>query len=161
MKLNISFPATAQQKVVEIEDERKLRALYDRRISHEVEGESLGDEFKGYVFRISGGNDKQGFAMKQGVLTASRVRLLFSKGACAACVCFCGGCAICGRWRFIDGGVGGAALVITVSRSELRKSRKAGGPCSRARNRVKAGSRAPPKALAKLVAMVVGLAVLA
>ena len=83
MKLNISFPATAQQKVVEIEDERKLRALYDHRISHEVEGESLGDEFKGYVFRISGGNDKQGFAMKQGVLTASRVRLLFSKGACA------------------------------------------------------------------------------
>jgi len=56
------------------------RALYDRRISAEVEGELLGDEFKGYVFRISGGNDKQGFAMKQGVLTASRVRLLFSKG---------------------------------------------------------------------------------
>jgi ribosomal protein S6E (S10) len=54
--------------------------LYDRRISAEVEGELLGDEFKGYVFRISGGNDKQGFAMKQGVLTASRVRLLFSKG---------------------------------------------------------------------------------
>jgi small subunit ribosomal protein S6e len=56
------------------------RALYDRRISAEVDGELLGDEFKGYVFRISGGNDKQGFAMKQGVLTASRVRLLFSKG---------------------------------------------------------------------------------
>ena len=54
--------------------------MYDRRISAEVEGELLGDEFKGYVFRISGGNDKQGFAMKQGVLTASRVRLLFSKG---------------------------------------------------------------------------------
>jgi ribosomal protein S6E (S10) len=80
-QLNISYPATAQQKVVEIEDERKLRALYDHRISHEVEGDALGDEFKGYVFRISGGNDKQGFPMKQGVLTASRVRLLFSKGA--------------------------------------------------------------------------------
>jgi small subunit ribosomal protein S6e len=79
-QLNISYPATAQQKVVEIEDERKLRALYDHRISHEVEGDALGDEFKGYVFRISGGNDKQGFPMKQGVLTASRVRLLFSKG---------------------------------------------------------------------------------
>lgn len=30
--------------------------------------------------RISGGNDKQGFPMKQGVLTAGRVRLLMSKG---------------------------------------------------------------------------------
>lgn len=35
----------------------------------EVEADSLGDEWKGYVVRISGGNDKQGFPMKQGVLT--------------------------------------------------------------------------------------------
>merc|ERR1711948_140324 len=34
----------------------------------------------GYVFRISGGNDKQGFPMKQGVLCNNRVRLLFKKG---------------------------------------------------------------------------------
>jgi len=54
--------------------------LYDKRISHEVEGEHLGDEFKGYVFRISGGNDKQGFPMKQGILSNLRVRMLFSKG---------------------------------------------------------------------------------
>lgn len=32
------------------------RAFYDKRISHEVEGDSLGDEFKGYVFKITGGN---------------------------------------------------------------------------------------------------------
>ena len=36
--------------------------------------------FKGYVLRISGGNDKQGFPMKQGVLTAGRVRLLLKDG---------------------------------------------------------------------------------
>ncbi len=36
--------------------------------------------FQGYVVRIAGGNDKQGFPMKQGVLTATRVRLLLSKG---------------------------------------------------------------------------------
>merc|ERR1719379_1120569 len=30
--------------------------------------------------RISGGNDKQGFPMKQGVISDGRVRLLFSKG---------------------------------------------------------------------------------
>ena len=34
----------------------------------------------GYVFRIGGGNDKQGFPMKQGVLCNHRVRLLFKKG---------------------------------------------------------------------------------
>merc|ERR1719273_1854485 len=46
----------------------------------EVSGDSLGDEFKGYVFRIAGGNDKQGFPMKQGILCNHRVRLLFKKG---------------------------------------------------------------------------------
>merc|ERR1719183_1299897 len=46
----------------------------------EISGASLGDEFKGYMFRISGGNDKQGFSMKQGVLVGHRVRLLFKKG---------------------------------------------------------------------------------
>jgi len=80
MKLNLSYPATGCQKLVEIDDENKLRNFYDKRISQEVEGDHLGDDFKGYIFRISGGNDKEGFAMKQGVLTSARVRLLFAKG---------------------------------------------------------------------------------
>jgi len=80
MKLNISFPATGCQKLVEIDDENKLRHFYDKRMSAEVEGDILGDDFKGYTFRISGGNDKQGFAMKQGVLRADRVRLLVGRG---------------------------------------------------------------------------------
>jgi small subunit ribosomal protein S6e len=37
-------------------------------------------EFKGYIFKIMGGCDKQGFPMKQGVLTNGRVRLLLSPG---------------------------------------------------------------------------------
>ncbi|OAO17562.1 40S ribosomal protein S6 [Blastocystis sp. ATCC 50177/Nand II] len=52
----------------------------DKRISQEVEGDCLGDEFKGYIFRITGGNDKQGFPMKQGVLCNHRVRLLLADG---------------------------------------------------------------------------------
>lgn len=32
-------------------------------------------EFKGYVFKIMGGQDKQGFPMKQGVLTNGRVQV--------------------------------------------------------------------------------------
>merc|ERR1719510_1497832 len=49
-------------------------------MGQEVDASTLGDEWAGYVFRISGGNDKQGFPMKQGVLTQGRVRLLLSKG---------------------------------------------------------------------------------
>ena len=48
-------------------------------IATEVPADSLGEEWAGYVVRIGGGNDKQGFAMMQGVLTNSRVRLLFDK----------------------------------------------------------------------------------
>jgi len=80
MKLNIAYPVTGCQKVLSVDDDRKLRAFFDKRISQEVDGEALGDDFKGYVFKISGGNDKEGFAMKQGVITNQRVRLLLSKG---------------------------------------------------------------------------------
>lgn len=37
-------------------------------------------EFKGYIFKIMGGQDKQGFPMKQGVLTQNRVDLLMAPG---------------------------------------------------------------------------------
>jgi ribosomal protein S6E (S10) len=80
MKFNISNPSTGQQKVIEIDDEKQLIAFYDRRISHEVDGVNLGEAYKGYTFRITGGNDKQGFPMKQGVLVNYRVRLLLKKG---------------------------------------------------------------------------------
>lgn len=80
MKLNIAYPAAGSQNCIEIDDEKKLRVFYDKRMAQEVVGDEVGDEFKGYVFRISGGNDKQGFPMKQGVLCASRVRLLLRKG---------------------------------------------------------------------------------
>ena len=80
MKLNISYPATGSQKLIDIDDEHKIRAFYDKRMGQEVEADSLGEEWSGYVFRIAGGNDKQGFPMKQGVLTNGRVRLLLSAG---------------------------------------------------------------------------------
>ncbi|KAK6080511.1 40S ribosomal protein S6-B [Seiridium cupressi] len=115
MKLNISYPANGSQKLIEIEDERKLRDFMEKRAERcdileknsrramgrgsidpfgpqwlwqtvllpmgaEVPGDNLGDEFKGYIFRITGGNDKQGFPMKQGVMHPTRVRLLLSEG---------------------------------------------------------------------------------
>ena len=88
MKLNIAYPATGCQKLIEvsvirtlivmshasvhcthstavcrqfqIEDDRKLRVFFDKKMAQEAPGDSLGDEWKGYVFKIGGGNDKQG-----------------------------------------------------------------------------------------------------
>jgi len=80
MKLNISCPSTGCQKPIAIDDEKKLSIFYGRRMGQEVEGDILGDEFKGYVFKITGGNDKDGFSMKQGVLVQGRVRLLMKAG---------------------------------------------------------------------------------
>jgi len=76
MKLNIANPATGAQKLLEFEDEAKLRIFYDKKISTEVEADGLGEEWKGYRLKITGGNDKQGFPMMQGVLVNHRVRLL-------------------------------------------------------------------------------------
>merc|ERR1711943_56033 len=81
MKLNMSCPETGLQKCVTIEEDKKLLPFFDKRMSQEVAGDSLGDEFKGYRFRITGGNDKQGFPMMQGVLCPDRVRLLLKKGS--------------------------------------------------------------------------------
>jgi len=80
MKLNIANPATGLQKLINIEDDKKLRTLYDKRLAAEIDGEDLGDEFKGYIFKVTGGQDKDGFSMKQGVLTADRVQLMMAKG---------------------------------------------------------------------------------
>ena len=52
------------------------RHFYDRRMGSDVDGEVLSAEFKGYTLRITGGNDKQGFTMKQGILVNGRVRIL-------------------------------------------------------------------------------------
>lgn len=80
MKLNIANPATGAQKKIDIDDENRLRVFNDKRMAEEVLGDELGDEFKGYVFKIMGGNDKQGFPMRQGVLVNRRVKLLLRRG---------------------------------------------------------------------------------
>jgi hypothetical protein len=38
-------------KIIDIDDEKKLVQLYDKRMAQEVEGDFLGEDFKGYVFR--------------------------------------------------------------------------------------------------------------
>jgi small subunit ribosomal protein S6e len=46
-------------------------------MGQEIDGEVMGEQFKGYIFRITGGNDKQGFQMKQGILSNGRTRILY------------------------------------------------------------------------------------
>jgi len=77
MKFNISDPSTGGQTTIEIDNEKYIRPFFDKRMGQEIDGAVMGDDYKGYVFKISGGNDKQGFTMKQGVMVNGRVRILF------------------------------------------------------------------------------------
>uniref|UniRef100_G3RPA0 40S ribosomal protein S6 n=1 Tax=Gorilla gorilla gorilla TaxID=9595 RepID=G3RPA0_GORGO len=65
MKLDISFPATGCQKLIEVDDKRKLCTFYEKHMATEVAADALVEEWKGYV---------------RGVLIHGRVRLLMSKG---------------------------------------------------------------------------------
>lgn len=77
MRFNIADPRTGGQTTIEIDNEKYIRPFFDKRMGQEIDGEVMGEDYKGYVFRITGGNDKQGFMMKQGIMVNGRVRILF------------------------------------------------------------------------------------
>jgi len=79
MKLRISYPPNGTTKLIAIDSDSILANFYDKKIAAEVTLDCLGEDWEGYKAKISGGNDKQGFPMMQGVLTTDRVRLLLSK----------------------------------------------------------------------------------
>jgi ribosomal protein S6E (S10) len=58
-----------------------MNQLIDQKIGNEFDGEIISDSFAGYIFKITGGMDKDGFAMKNGVLTQERRKLLLKKGS--------------------------------------------------------------------------------
>eukprot|EP01092_Planopodium_desertum_P015423 TRINITY_DN81669_c0_g1_i2.p2 TRINITY_DN81669_c0_g1~~TRINITY_DN81669_c0_g1_i2.p2 ORF type:complete len:241 (-),score=60.75 TRINITY_DN81669_c0_g1_i2:68-790(-) len=76
-----NFMVMAMQQTILIEDEKKTRIFHDQKISSEVSADALGDQYKGYIFKIKGGSDKEGFPMKQGVLKNGRVKLLLDAGS--------------------------------------------------------------------------------
>lgn len=61
---------------MDIDDDKINRHFNDKRMGTDVDGGVLNDDLKGYTLRITGGNDKQGFTMKQGILVNGRVRIL-------------------------------------------------------------------------------------
>lgn len=82
MKLNIAYPRNGTVKQFEITDDVLRRVqLQDYRLGNDVDGAIFGEEFKGYIFRLRGGSDKDGFPMVPGVLASSRVSLLVKRGA--------------------------------------------------------------------------------
>ena len=58
-----------------------MNELIDKKIGNEVEGAIIADLFNGYIFKITGGFDEDGFAMKNGILTQGRKKILLSKGS--------------------------------------------------------------------------------
>jgi ribosomal protein S6E (S10) len=57
-----------------------MNELIDKKIGNEVDGAIISDLFNGYVFKITGGFDEDGFAMKNGILTQGRKKILLTKG---------------------------------------------------------------------------------
>nr|UXY86744.1 40S ribosomal protein S6 [Cryptomonas paramecium] len=81
MKINICDLQNKSQKTLDIEDENILKFFYEKKIQSEFKGEILGTDWRGYVLKINGGQDKQGFPMKPGVLTNRRIKALLTKNS--------------------------------------------------------------------------------
>lgn len=64
MIINIAYPDHGTQKKFEYKDEKMYAKLFDLRLGEEVDGDQFGEGFEGAVFRITGGSDNNGFAMK-------------------------------------------------------------------------------------------------
>jgi len=82
MKLNIAYPANGTVKQFELDPEYlRKTSVYDQKLGNDVDGTVFGEQFKGYIFRMKGGSDKEGFPMVTGVLASSRVSLMIKRGA--------------------------------------------------------------------------------
>lgn len=80
MRINIAYPRNGTQISWQIDEDQTWAKLIDKRLAQEFDGELLKPEWKGYIFKIAGGSDKNGFAMKQGVLSKTKLKLLLKRG---------------------------------------------------------------------------------
>lgn len=77
MKLVISDPKTGKAYQKEL-DEKDAQMFYGKRIGDEVDISPIG--FHGYVVKIRGGTDKDGFPMRPGIHGTGRKRVLIGSG---------------------------------------------------------------------------------
>ncbi|KAF9761841.1 40S ribosomal protein S6 [Nosema granulosis] len=61
-------------------DQKAEQRLYGIKVGDQFNGEVVDEQFTGYVFEITGGDDAQGFPMSKKYLTPDRVRPLLKKG---------------------------------------------------------------------------------
>jgi len=80
MKICIASPGNGTMQCIDVEDEQRIKQFFDAKIGDIIRGEIIGDNWAGYELKITGGSDKQGFPMRQGVLSSSRVSLLLNAG---------------------------------------------------------------------------------
>ncbi|MFW9923430.1 MAG: 30S ribosomal protein S6e [Candidatus Thorarchaeota archaeon] len=76
-QLNIGDPESGKSFKILLEG-AKANPLIGKRISEEVDGSPLG--FPGYVFKITGGSDKDGFPMRSNLDGPIRKKILSTKG---------------------------------------------------------------------------------
>lgn len=82
MKLNISYARHGTVKAFEVtEDQLRRGNVFGKRLGAEIDGAAFGSQFEGYVFKIRGGQDTEGFPMVYGVCAPARVSLLLKRGA--------------------------------------------------------------------------------
>ena len=75
-QLNIGNPESGKSYKTVVEG-AKASSLIGKRISEEVDGNPLG--FPGYVFKITGGSDKDGFPMRSNLDGPIRKKILATK----------------------------------------------------------------------------------
>ncbi len=76
-KIVVNDPKTGKSYQVEV-DPSKMGGIMNNRIGDEVDGGFIG--LPGYVLKLTGGTDKQGFPMRRGVHRTGRVSLLLRGG---------------------------------------------------------------------------------
>ncbi len=76
-QLNIGDPESGKSFKTIIEG-AKATSLIGKKISEEIEGGPIG--FPGYIFKITGGSDKDGFPMKSNLEGPIRKRILTTGG---------------------------------------------------------------------------------
>ncbi len=77
MVINIGTQSGYSKKVI-LEKEARVE-LFGHKIGDEIDGVTIGSEYEGYVFKITGGSDEDGVAMRPEFESEGYRRLLISK----------------------------------------------------------------------------------